>query len=493
MNSLSRALVHYAHAAAAWTDHLHSVAVSLPGSEIVTRYIRSSYQNDPVRSVIELFLVLFCLVYVLKSRFSTERSRVVLSEDEIDELVSEWAPEALVREETAMEKAENEKRPVIVGPSGPKSKLTNGKIVTNLASSNYYNFLANESLKDKAIKTLRTYGVGPCGPPNFYGTQDVHMQTEADVAAHLGVPACIVYAQAFSTASSVIPAFCKRGDIIVADNSVNYSIRKGIQLSRSTVFWFDHNDMDSLEQVLQKVVKSFAKKPLTRRFIVAEGLYENVGDMVDLAKLVGWRMEDGRDGHVLTVPQVQLKLRYKFRIILDETHSYGVLGATGRGLTELAHVEPSQVDMIIGSLAGPLCAGGGFCAGSEEVVDHQRISSSAYTFSAALPAILATQASETVRLLSDSPELIIQLRENIKTMRAQLDPRSEWVCCTSAAENPLQIVVFKEEVIDGRKLSYADQDTLMQEIVDEVRQTLWDGEQPTDRCSVWPTTYSSPD
>jgi serine palmitoyltransferase len=155
----------------------------------------------------------------------------------------------------------------------------------NLASSNFYNFASNEALREKAVAALRTYGVGPCGPPNFYGTQDVHMQTEADVAAHLGVPACIVYAQAFSTITSVIPAFSKRGDIIVADKAVNYSIRKGIQLSRSTVYWYEHNDMDDLERVLQRIVKQFARKPLTRRFIVAEGLYENVGDMVDLARL----------------------------------------------------------------------------------------------------------------------------------------------------------------------------------------------------------------
>jgi serine palmitoyltransferase len=329
-------------------------------------------------------------------------------------------------------------------------KLSNGRIVTNLASYNFYNFTSNEALKDRAVTTLRTYGVGPCGPPNFYGTQDVHVQAEADIAAHLGVPACIVYAQAFSTISSVIPAFSKRGDIIVADRAVNYSIRKGIQLSRSTVYWYEHNDMEDLERVLQTVVKANARKPLTRRFIITEGLFENVGDAVDLPKLV------------------QLKLRYKFRIILDETWSYGVLGPTGRGATEAQHVDPALVDMIIGSLAGPLCSGGGFCAGSTEVVEHQRISSTSYTYSAALPAILATQASETVRLLHDSPELIINSKENIKAMRTQLDPRSEWVRCTSAPENPIQLLVFKDEVIESRDLSDDEQELLLQEIVDEV-------------------------
>jgi len=171
-------------------------------------------------------------------------------------------------------------------PTGPKSKLSNGRTVTNLASYNYYSFATNETLKEKAIQTLRAYGVGPCGPPGFYGTQDVHMKTEADIAAHLGAAACIVYAQAFSTISSVIPAFSKRGDIIVADRAVSYAVRKGLQISRSTVRWFEHNDMDDLERVLGKVVKEQAKKPLTRRFIVTEALFENVGDMVDLPRLV---------------------------------------------------------------------------------------------------------------------------------------------------------------------------------------------------------------
>jgi 7-keto-8-aminopelargonate synthetase-like enzyme len=112
------------------------------------------------------------------------------------------------------------------------------------------------------------------------------MKIEADIAAFLGTTACIIYAQAFSAISSVIPAFSKRGDIIVADKAVNYSIRKGLQISRSIIRWYEHNDMADLERVLAKVVKEQAKKPLTRRFIITEGLFENVGDMVDLPKIV---------------------------------------------------------------------------------------------------------------------------------------------------------------------------------------------------------------
>ncbi|KAH6886473.1 pyridoxal phosphate-dependent transferase [Thelonectria olida] len=423
----------------------------VPGSAVVTRYIQSSYQNDPVRSAIELVLLLFFIRYLMSPSYSTHKQNYVkLREDEIEELIDEWQPEPLVAEQTPLEMAESERLPVLVGPTGPKTKLANGRTVTNLASFNFYNFNGNEQIKDKAIQVLRTYGVGPCGPPQFYGTQDVHMKTEADIASYLGTEGCIVYAQAFSTISSVIPSFCKRGDVIIADRDVNFSIRKGLEVSRSNIRWFSHCDMDDLERVMQAVVKEQAKsKKLTRRFVVTEGLFELTGDETDLPRLV------------------ELKEKYKFRVILDETWSFGVLGRTGRGVTEAQNVDPQAVDMIIGSLAGPLCAGGGFCAGPKDVVEHQRITSSSYTFSAALPAMCAVTASETLNLLQSNPDILMQCRENIKAMRAQLDPRSDWVMCPSSAENPVMLLVLKPEVVKARKLELEDQERILLDCVEE--------------------------
>lgn len=417
----------------------------VPGSAILLRYIKSSYQNDPVRSVVELGLFLFAVRYLLAPRYSTNKSKAAdLTEEEIDELVQDWTPEPLVAPPTDLEAAENEKRPVIVGPTGPKVKLSNGRTVNNYASYNFFNFVSNELLKERAIQILRNYGVGACGPPNFYGTQDVHMDTERDIANFLGVPSCIIYAQAFSTISSVIPAFAKRGDIIVADKAVNYSIQKGLEVSRSTVRWFEHNDLEDLERVLEKVQKEMAKKPLTRRFIVTEGLFENTGDMVDLPKII------------------ELKQRYKYRLILDESHSFGTLGRTGRGITEHLNIDPLSVDMLVGSLSHALCAGGGFCAGSSEIIEHQRISGSAYVFSAALPAMLAVTASETIKLLEGSPDVLNTLRENARAFRAVMD-RSEYVRCTSDMENPVCIFVFRREIAAGM----AEGERVMMEIVDE--------------------------
>jgi serine palmitoyltransferase len=177
-------------------------------------------------------------------------------------------------------------------------------------------------------------------------------------------------------------------------------------------------------------------------------------------------------GSWLTNSQVELKLKYKFRLILDETWSYGTLGRTGGGATEAQNVDAAEVDMIIGSLSGPLCAAGGFCAGNEEVVEHQRISSASYTYSAALPALLSTTASETISLLQEQPTILEGLRDNVKAMRSMLDPRSDWVRCSSFVDNPILLLVLKDEVIESKKLSIDDQNQIFREVVDEVRLLL---------------------
>lgn len=159
--------------------------------------------------------------------------------------------------------------------------------------------------------------------------------------------------------------------------------------------------------------------------------------------------------------------------MLDETWSFGVLGRTGRGLTEAQNVDASQIDMLVGSLAGPLCAGGGFCAGSNDVVEHQRITAASYTFSAALPAMLATTASETLNMLQTNPEVLVRCRENTKAMRAQLDPRSDWVRCTSAIDNPVMLLVLKQDIINSRRLSTEEQERILQECVDEASTPLY--------------------
>lgn len=119
---------------------------------------------------------------------------------------------------------------------------------------------------------------------------DVHLELERDIAAFLNIPATIVYPAGFSCSSSVIPSFCKRGDIIVADRGVSFAIQKGIQISRSTVRWYDHGDYEGLERILESIKKDdkkYKRNPTSsRRFIITEGIFECDGSMVDLPKVV---------------------------------------------------------------------------------------------------------------------------------------------------------------------------------------------------------------
>lgn len=270
---------------------------------VLARYIRASYQDDPVRSAFELLLFLLLLRYLLASKYSPKKvgSHVVLSEKEIDEMVEDWEPEPLVQEQSEPLLQLDRNRPSLHrdAPCGPRTKLCDGKTVTNLANYNHYNLSTDPALVQSAVDTIRTYGVGPCSAPGFIGTFDVHLKLEQDIASHFGTEGAVIYSQSFSTISSVISAFCKRGDIIVADRAVNFPIRKGIQASRGIVRWFQHNDMEDLERVLASLVAE--DRPLTRRFIITEGLSENVGDIVDLPRLL------------------ELKTKYKFRVVLDET------------------------------------------------------------------------------------------------------------------------------------------------------------------------------
>ncbi|KAH9018458.1 hypothetical protein EDB84DRAFT_1566400 [Lactarius hengduanensis] len=197
-----------------------------------------------------------------------EKHFIQCSEKEVDELVDEWTPEPLGAPLTPEEQSSLTSVPVVSGANEPRPKLANtGKHLLNLVSYNFTGLAGNEVIKVRAIETLRIYGIGSCVPPGSYGTIDVPMMNlERGLAQYRGL-------------DSLLPG---RGDIIVADRGIDFAIQKGLQISRSTVRWFGHNDLKSLEGVLLGVEKErrIRHAPLTRRFIVTEGI------MVDLPKLI---------------------------------------------------------------------------------------------------------------------------------------------------------------------------------------------------------------
>ncbi|KAI9340616.1 pyridoxal phosphate-dependent transferase [Pilaira anomala] len=390
-------------------NSVYNMIVAIPGSHLAISYLKNAYQNDPFRVALELFLVFFAIKYMLSRKYKPNDNNVVLTEKEVDDLVEEWQPEPLAPKLTSYDRFNLEKTPMIVGAQSAKAKVVgHTKPLMNLATSNYLNLVASEQIRQKAVETLRNYGVGSCGPPGFYGTIDVHMDLERDISRFLGTDDAIIYAQGFSTISSVIPAFAKRGDYLVVDDGVSFAIQKGVQISRSIIRTFKHNDMEDLERVLNEINTEHIvhKKRLTRRFIVTEGLFANFGDIAPLDKLV------------------ELKKKFKYRLILDESQSIGVLGRRGGGLTDLYNIDAKEIDMISGSLSNAICGSGGFCAGSVEVIDHQRLSGSAYCFSASMPAMLAVSASEAFRIIEQQPTLLKELGERILAFRQVLTHKS---------------------------------------------------------------------
>ncbi|KAL5071855.1 hypothetical protein RYX36_022742 [Vicia faba] len=343
-----------------------------------------------------LFIEVFLLVVILflLSQKSYKPPKRPLTNKEIDELCDEWVPQPLI---PSLNEELHYEPPVLESAAGPHT-IVNGKDVVNFASANYLGLIGHQKLLDSCSSALEKYGVGSCGPRGFYGTIDVHLDCEARIAKFLGTPDSILYSYGLSTMFSAIPAFSKKGDIIVADEGVHWGIQNGLYLSRSTVVYFKHNDMDSLSKTLENITSKYKGTKNLRRYIVVEALYQNSGQIAPLDEII------------------KLKEKYRFRILLDESNSFGVLGSSGRGLTEHYGIPVEKLDLITAAMGHALATEGGFCTGSARVVDHQRLSSSGYVFSASLPPYLASAAITAIDVLDENPNLLTKLKNNIAVL-----------------------------------------------------------------------------
>merc|ERR1719353_1030909 len=208
----------------------------------------------------------------------------------------------------------------------------------------------------------------PPGPRGFYGTSDEHLRLEKRLAHFLETDDAVLYSDAATTPASVISAFSKRGDVIVCDEGISESNLTGLELSRSKLFFFKHNDMEDCERQMIKADRYLKKKNkqlVKRKFLVVEGLYRNYGDIANLVELK------------------RLKEKYYFRAIIDDSMGICALGATGRGSIEHCGLKLSDFEILCGSLATSMASIGGFCVGYvPDVIDHQRLSGAGYVFSA---------------------------------------------------------------------------------------------------------------
>lgn len=308
-----------------------------------------------------------------------------LTEDEISELCREWEPEPLYGEVTEFQKTWMENTPSISSHAGRTMTVNGVDGVLDFCTTNFLGLANEKGVEDVGQATMEKYGVGSCGPRGFYGTIDVHLELEKHLSEFMKTEEAILYSYDAATVPSIIPAFANAKDVVVIDDGCANAVRAGCTLSRAKVFTFKHNDVNDLEKTLAKIVaeEKRLKKPLNRRFVVVEGLYHNTGDIAPLRDIV------------------RVKNEYKFRLIVDESLSLGVLGATGRGAAEHCGVDPDDVDIIAASLGNAVASIGGFCAGSREMVDHQRLSGLGYCFSASLPPYLASTTMAALDMIEE--------------------------------------------------------------------------------------------
>ena len=266
-------------------------------------------------------------------------------------------------------------------------KNEGGLTVLNFCNFDFLGFQTSDVILEASTKALDRLGMGSCGPRGFYGTIDVHLQLEEEISKFCRTDQAILYSDGASTCSSTVAAFAKRGDLLVVDEGVYEPLSTGVYLSRANVHWFRHNDVEDLERVLkelQETDKKLGRKPgAQRRFIVVEGLYKNLGTVAPLNEIIA------------------LKNKYHYRLILDESFSFGTLGKTGRGALEEYNKKPMyDAEITTIALENSLGSIGGVTVGNEEVVDHQRLSGAGYCYSASAPPVSnsCTNVQETYNI-----------------------------------------------------------------------------------------------
>ncbi|XP_039996010.1 serine palmitoyltransferase 3 [Xiphias gladius] len=284
--------------------------------------------------------------------------------------------------------------------------------VINMGSYNYLGFAENnvDFLKTVADKT-RQYGVGVCSTRQEIGNLSIHEELEKLVASFLGVESSMTFGMGFATNSMNIPALFGKGCLILSDELNHTSLILGARLSGATIRVFKHNNMHSLDKMLREAVCSGqprTHRPWRKILIMVEGIYSMEGSVVRLPEIIA------------------LKKKYKAYLYLDEAHSIGAVGPSGRGVTELFDVNPDDVDVMMGTFTKSFGAAGGYIAGKKELVDYLRSHSHSAVYASAMSPPVTEQIIRALKCIvgkdgsTEGIRRIRQLAENTRYFRARL-------------------------------------------------------------------------
>ena len=285
---------------------------------------------------------------------------------------------------------------VMTSEAGPVVEME-GRETIMLGSNNYLGLTGDARVKQAARDALETYGTGLTGSRLLNGTTPLHLDLERELAEFMGTEEVLVYTTGHQANVGCIGTILAPGDTVICDSGDHASILEGCKLSGAKLRPFRHNQMAKLEKMLDR-----AESDGGGVLVVVDGVFSMEGDLCDLPAIV------------------ELCRGYGARLMVDEAHAVGVLGARGAGTCELFGLE-SEADLRMGTFSKSLASCGGFIAGSAEVIDFLRFSSRPFIFTAsAVPAAVGAALGALRVIRAEGPELMGRLLENAAYLRRGL-------------------------------------------------------------------------
>ena len=270
---------------------------------------------------------------------------------------------------------------------GGSRVIVRGREMGMYASYSYLGLIGHPRINAAAKAAIDKFGTGTNGVRLLAGTLTVHTELEETIAAFKHTEAAVTYSSGYVTNLTVISTLMGRGDYVISDKLNHASIVDGCLMSGAEFRRFKHNDMADLERRLQQAPGDVTK------LVVADAIFSMDGDVLDLPKTV------------------ELCKKYNAWLMIDEAHSLGMLGKTGRGIEEHFGLD-DVVDIKMGTLSKTIPSVGGYVAGRKELVQYLRHASRAYIFSAALPPGQAAAATEAFKVILDEPWRIEKVNAN---------------------------------------------------------------------------------
>jgi 8-amino-7-oxononanoate synthase len=265
----------------------------------------------------------------------------------------------------------------------------NGKEYISFSSFNYAGMSGDKRVMEAAKRAVDEYGTSVGASRLVSGDKVIHHELESELADFIGVDATMVMPSGHGTNESTIGHLFGPGDLILYDALAHNSIQQGALLSGARRRSFPHNDWEACEKLLAEL------RPAYRRVLIAiEGVYSMDGDYPDLPKFI------------------EIKKRYKALLYIDMAHCLGVMGKTGRGITEHWNVPAREVDIIMGTISKGLGSCGGFIGGSHRLIHYLKFTTPGFVFATGISPAATAAALESVRVLRDEPQRLTKLHKN---------------------------------------------------------------------------------